>query len=119
MRKSVTYLFDVCVDRNAVIVECQCECRAGMGPDAHSKHVRTVLWALIYHGDGQALLTEETCTQRLQSCHRVKKHTGSPVKCQTLKLRKSTANFYFGPRPCKYVKNGSYPSYVRNLAVNF
>ena len=66
MRKSVTYLFDVCVDRNAVIVECQCECRAGMGPDAHSKHVRTVLWALIYHGDGQALLTEETCTQRLQ-----------------------------------------------------
>ena len=32
MKKGVTYLTDVCVDENAIVLEYQCECGTGMGP---------------------------------------------------------------------------------------
>lgn len=46
MKKSVVYEIDVCMDKDGFIVECQCECAAGMGPNAHCKHVCAVLLAL-------------------------------------------------------------------------
>ena len=47
MRKNVTYKTDISIDENGVILECQCECGAGMGPSAHCKHVCAVIFGLI------------------------------------------------------------------------
>ena len=119
MKKGVTYLIDVCIDENAIVLECQCECGAGMGPESHCKHVRTVLWALICHSNGVGVITEQTCTERLQTFHKVKKHTGTPAKSESLRLGSSATNFDVDPRPKEYTKNDSYPSYVRNMCINF
>ena len=43
MKTGVSYIVDVEVDDNGVIMAAQCECAAGMGPDAHCKHVANVL----------------------------------------------------------------------------
>ena len=39
MRASVVYKVDICISSDCVILECQCECAAVMGPQAHCKHV--------------------------------------------------------------------------------
>ena len=38
MKKSVTYFAAIKLSKN-VIMECQCECAAGMGPTGHCKHI--------------------------------------------------------------------------------
>jgi len=43
MKKRIAYKVDVSLDAHGVITECQCECAAGMGAEAHCKHVATVL----------------------------------------------------------------------------
>ena len=85
MRKSTVYRVDVLVDSCGIVQESQCECAAGMGPEAHCKHVCVVLLALTRAKGG--ILCSETCTQRLQTFHHVSKHTGSPVKMQNMNLR--------------------------------
>lgn len=47
MKKSVSYKIDIVLKRNGDILESQCECAAGMGPNVHCKHVCTVLFACI------------------------------------------------------------------------
>ena len=69
MKKSVTYKLDIAVDCDECIVESQCECAAGMGPNAHCKHVCCLLLALYNFSSSGEILTEETCTQRLQTFH--------------------------------------------------
>ena len=46
MWKSTVYRVDVLVDSCGIVQESQCECAAGMGPEAHCKHVCVVLLAL-------------------------------------------------------------------------
>lgn len=44
MYRKVSYFIDVKLQRDTgVILEAQCDCGAGMGPDAHCKHVQTVI----------------------------------------------------------------------------
>ena len=46
IRKGVSYVVDVKFHSDGTVVECQCECAAGIGPTAHCKHVRSVLFAV-------------------------------------------------------------------------
>ena len=45
--KRVVYEIDISLDKDGVILECQCNCGAGMGPSAHRKHVCAVIIGLI------------------------------------------------------------------------
>ena len=64
------------------------------------------------------LITEETCTQVLQTFHKAKKMTGSPAKTINLELGTGT-DFDYEPRPQKYINNKGYEDFVRNLVINF
>ena len=86
MQKSVTYKLDIAVDCDGCIVESQCECAAGMGPNAHCKPVCCLLLALYNFSSSGEFLTEETCTQRLQTFHCSKAFKGSPMKAVNLLL---------------------------------
>ena len=44
MSKTLIYEIDISLDKNSVILECQCDCGAGMGPSAHCKHVCAVIF---------------------------------------------------------------------------
>jgi hypothetical protein len=118
MQKGMSYFIDISLDNNGIIQECQCDCAAGQGPEAHCKHVQTVLWALVCLSITGQVTTEETCTQRLQTFHKAKKLTGSPAKSQNLDLG-TDGDFDFDPRPTKYIDAKGYPDFVRNLVLNY
>lgn len=117
MRKATSYFIDIKLDEKGIPQECQCDCGAGQGPDAHCKHVQALLLGLSKITSSGEIATEETCTQRLQTFHKAKKMTGSPSKTQDLNL--GCNNFDFDPRPAEFIKEKSYPSFVRNLVLNF
>ena len=79
----MAYKVDIKLDGHGIIQECQCQCTAGTGPNAHCKHVGLVYYAITKVSEG--IKTKETCTQQLQSFHQVKKYNGSPVKMQDTK----------------------------------
>lgn len=118
MKKTTTYYVDIKLDKDGIVQETQCDCGAGMGPDAHCKHVQTVLWGMLQWSTNGEIKTEETCTQRLQTFHKAKKFKGSPVKCADLDLG-TEGDFSYDPRPDKYRNNKGYPDFVRNLVANF
>lgn len=95
MKKNFVYHIDVHLDMHGVVQAAQCECALGMGPRAHCKHIAVLLLALTKQKDG--ILTNETCTQKLQSFHRTKPYRGSPLKAHQLQLRQSRS---FGNLAC-------------------
>ena len=118
MKKSVCYYIDIKLDRDGIVIETQCDCGAGQGPDAHCKHVQTVLWGLYKWATTGEMRTEETCTQKLQTFHKTKRFKGSPIKCADLNLG-TEGNFDYDPRPEKYRNNKGYPDFVKNMVINF
>lgn len=120
MKKHVAYEVDVKLDAHGVITECQCECAAGMGPEAHCKHVATVLLCLASFIKTGSLQVEESCTSKLQTFHKAKKHLGSPQKASALKLRSnSPSTNHFDPRPVQFKENPGYKAYFRAQCLNF
>jgi uncharacterized Zn finger protein len=79
MRKSVCYKIDISLDCHGIISEAQCECGAGQGPSAHCKHVLTVMYGLHRLSTDGTVVTEQTCTQVLQTFHHVKPYAGEPM----------------------------------------
>ncbi|VDI05211.1 Hypothetical predicted protein [Mytilus galloprovincialis] len=67
MKKSVVYTVDVCISFDRQILEAQCECGAGMGPNAHCKHVAAVIYGAHVFSSKGSVLVENTCTEKLQS----------------------------------------------------
>ncbi len=127
MKKHTTYTIDIKLNPEGSVDACNCECPAGLGPNAHCKHVRTVLnAALDYINKGEVLL-ELTCTQRLQTFHKATEYFGSPVKISNLpRKRRMLADsstkmlvVEFDPRPKKFRNQEGYNDYVRNLAINY
>lgn len=119
MKRNATYPVDISFDTDGVITECQCECGAGMGPEAHCKHVQTVLWALIRFSTSKEILAVQTCTEKLQTFHKARKHVGSPVKCQNSDVGVKEQVFEYEPRPSAFVNDAGYNDMVRNLCINF
>ena len=125
MTKSVLYVVDVVLDREGAVLECQCECAVGTGPDAHCKHVQCVLYGLVCFGQKQDIVTKETCTQQLQTFHHCKPFKGSPLKASQLRLRvtgrgreiRNLVDFY--PRPPNLVRKEAYTSFFNNQCINY
>ncbi|KAL5006349.1 hypothetical protein ScPMuIL_015155 [Solemya velum] len=117
MKKTVSYKVDVKIDKNGSIGECQCECAVGMGPTAHCKHIRCVLYACYKFSTSNIIQTEETCTQKLQTFHQTKPFHRSPLKAKHLPLS-ANINVNFEPRPTKYRKKEGYPDQFRNVWLN-
>lgn len=119
MKKSVTYNVDVSIDCDGSICESQCECAVGMGPNAHCKHVCCVFLALHNFSSNGEILTEETCTQRLQTFHKSKRFKGSPIKACDLSIAVVKAsNVNFDPRPREFQNTANYQDYFRNICLN-
>ena len=87
-----------------------------MGPNALCKHVCCLLWALHNFSNNGEIITEETCTQRLQTFHHSKPYKGSPIKANSLPLKGSEVQC--DPRPAKYRNSASYSDYFRNICLN-
>ncbi|XP_041374757.1 uncharacterized protein LOC121387645 [Gigantopelta aegis] len=103
MKKNLTYTVDISFDTFGCVRECQCECGAGMGPEAHCKHVCTLLYAMSQFYERKSMKMEETCTQKLQSFHRTKKFIASPIKSFDLNLTGTDKTDYrFDPRKPQY-----------------
>ena len=89
-----------------------------MVPEAHCKHVATVLICLVNFCKSGTATVEETCTSKLQTFHKAKKHLGSPLKAAGLKLRK-TDTIHFDPRPMQFREMPGYSNYFRSQCLNF
>ena len=95
MRKAIIYVVDMVSNLFANIAECQCEfldfffeffyeflkiwTHACMGPNPHCKHVQCVMYALREFAKHISIRTEETCTQKLQTFHKMIKPRSSWV----------------------------------------
>ncbi|XP_061195061.1 uncharacterized protein LOC133203260 [Saccostrea echinata] len=121
MMKSVKYIVDVMIGQDKSVVESQCECAAGMGPDAHCKHVCAVLFACSDFMKRGSVKTELTCTQMIQTFHRAKPHKGSPLKARIMDMPgcDEICNSEYDPRPLKYQNSYGYSSYFRSVCLNF
>lgn len=121
MSKSVSYVVDICASTTGTLLESQCECAAGMGPNSLCKHVCVVLYGCFkFHSNGN-VKTEQTCTQKLQTFHQTKRFTGCPIKARGLDLPgcDEVCNIDFDPRPELYRNNLGYNSFFRNVCLNF
>ena len=125
MCKRLTYEIDISLDKNGVILECQCDCGAGMGPSAHCKHVCAVIFGLMDFSANKCLNVRASCTSKLQTFHHTKQFTGSPLKASELRIAKnenrsnSSFNTAFDPRPEDMRKRPQYQAEFRNTCVNF
>ena len=55
----------------------------------HCKHAVTVLFAFLQFSMKKCVITEETCTQKLQTFHKTKRFLGSPLKHCSLQYTNS------------------------------
>jgi len=118
MKKQTSYKVDVSLDEHGIVSEAQCECGAGQGPTAHCKHVTTVLYALFRLRVDGTVLTEQTCTQVLQTFHRTKPYTGSPMTSADIHDMRNH-HYIFDPRPTDRINHPGYPSHFRNTILGF
>jgi hypothetical protein len=119
MKANVTYKVDVSQCKTGVVQECQCDCAAGMGPEAHCKHVQCLLLGLTDFVERKTIKTLETCTDVLQTFHQAKKHLGSPVKASHILVHgEKLKGMNFDPRPQSFRNMASYPSFFNAVLVN-
>ena len=120
-KNGISYEIDILFDKTGAITEAQCECPAGEGPDAHCKHVCTVVYGAITFAKKKEIKAEQTCTEKLQSFHKCKRILGSPLKSQNLELpgadEITIIDFY--PRP-EHLRNATaYQYHFRNTCLTF
>ena len=121
MKKKIDYVVDITFTKHGFVHEAQCECGAGEGPFGHCKHIRTVLYACVKFVQSGEVKVESSCTQQLQSFHKSKKHTGSPVKARDLKIGGAEiCNIAdFDPRPSQFRNAANYKDHFYNTCMNF
>ena len=118
VRESTAYTVDGLFDKFGVIQEAQCECGAGQGPTAHCEHVCCILLASSKFSSSGDIMTEVTCTEKLQTFHHTKAYKASPIKSAAFPaIRKRRKRIVFDPRPPKYRKANTF-SRVRNVVLN-
>lgn len=118
MRKSVSYPADILFDKFGMVVEAQCECGAGSGPTAHCKHIQLCLHSLRQMRIDKSVITEQTCTQVLQTFHRTKPYKGSPMKTATFQEVR-IHNLSYDPRPAKFRKRLDTDDRMRNACISY
>ena len=118
MKRSISFKVDVYVDVDGCVVQCQCECAAGMGPSAVCKHIYTVLFGLQMFSKSGEIVTEETCTQNLQTFHQAKHYMGSSLKSKNLSLANQNLNVIFEPREPEYLDAEISENRFRSVRLN-
>lgn len=118
--KQVTYLVNVKLSQEGNIEQCNCECAAGSGIQAHCKHVHVLLLAVEDMVRTKTIILHQVPTQRLMSFNKPSKiYYKSPIQAQnipTINKRKRIIN-YDPLSPEDIIPN--YNDYVRNLAINY
>ncbi|CAC5420758.1 unnamed protein product [Mytilus coruscus] len=106
MKKSVTYNVDVSIDCDGSILK--------VNVNALQEWVQMLTKSI----NGE-IVTEETCTQRLQTFHKSKRFKGSPIKACDLSVSAVRAsNVNFDPRPRASQNTSNYQDYFRNICLN-
>ena len=120
MKRSVTYNLDISFT-DGTVHEAQCECAAGMGPQAHCKHICALLYGMVEFTETGTIRVEETCTEKLQTFHKAKKLKGSPMKAKDLNMpgADQVSSAGYDPRPVQCRNLEGYPSYFRSICMNF
>ena len=115
------YFIDIAIDKDGLIIESQCDCGGGMGPNGHCKHICVVLYGAYKFSQKKTIKVQETCTQKLQTFHRSKRFVGSPLKANQLNVpgADEITNVTFDPRPPHYRGNPGYQDFFRNTCLNF
>ena len=74
------YWVDIELSAMGCLMASQCECVTviGQGLESICQHQAITLYALVNHSNKTAIITEETCTQRLQIFHCVKPNKAEP-----------------------------------------
>jgi hypothetical protein len=129
MKKHVSYWIDISIASDGTILEGQCDCAAGMGPKAHCKHICALLYALHDFTCNGKLFLQTTCTQELQSFHKVKPFLASPLKADIVIPRNSITDasgssrnslpLNYDPRNEQFINLPGYNAFVRNLVLNY
>ena len=118
-KKGISYEIDILFDKTGAITEAQCEYPAGEGPNAHCKHVCTVVYGAIMFTKNKEIKAEQT--EKLQSFHKCKRIVGSPLKSQNLDMpgADEITNIDFDPRP-EHLRNApAYQYHFRNTCLTF
>lgn len=83
----------------------------------------TALYAYACFRQHGSIKTEQTCTQRLQTFHRVKPHKGSPMKVVNLYMPgcDEICNLPegFDPRPEEFRNHPGYKYWFQNVCLSF
>ena len=140
MKKMTVYNVDLVCDSNGIIEEAQCECPAGMGPLGHCKHVAAILLAIVSFCTTGLYKSRVTCTEKLQTFHKAKKYTGSPMKASELPIsamkskkvdttatsnssatsnKKKQTSYNFDPRLEGYRNVDNYNAFFKNTVLNY
>lgn len=118
--KKLSYQVDIKIDDQGGIEECNCECPAGAGNEAHCRHVGVVLFSVLHMRRDKIILMAVSETQQLQEFHRPKNmSTGTPVNAQNLTKRKFCKSVIFEPYPVNSIDKISFNNRIRNLVLNF
>jgi len=80
-------------------------------------HLEYANTGLVKFHECDKFIASLTCTQKLQTFYRTKKHLGTPIKAANLPVRISE-NTDFDPRPREFVKQESYPTFFNNTVIN-
>ena len=76
------YDVDISFTSDGGIIQTQCECGAGMGPNGHCKHICCTLYASFKFANTETVKLHETCTEKLQTFHQTKRFIWSPLKAK-------------------------------------
>ena len=81
MTLTIAYHLDIVLCENGSVLESQCECKRGVGPDSVCKHRIILLYGITRHCAGEDIVMQQSKTQKLQTFHCVKPAKGSPKRC--------------------------------------
>ena len=119
MKKSTSYKADISLNTDGIVQEAQCECGAGQGPNAHCKHMAAILFGLSEFCKTGDILTELTCTQKLQTFHKSDNFKGSPIKSSDFQTIRGKNALVYDPRPVHMRNSVETADRFRTACVNF
>ena len=118
MKKKVTYSLKLKLNDRGEILNSHCECPAGRGPHGTCKHVAALCLMIKIFKYEDILLTNKSCTERLQTFHQPKRrYGGSPIKAEEMTSKRKHKDS--DPRPTKYRRLTYYNDFLRNMMINF
>ncbi|KAE8742512.1 hypothetical protein FOCC_FOCC011922 [Frankliniella occidentalis] len=94
MSKASQYVSYIKISRDGEVLGCTCECTHGSASgEAHCKHVSVVMLGVQDWKKNGVVITEQTCTQQLQTFHHPRKQfRGTPVRAKDMGSKRLKTN---------------------------